>query len=227
MIQPIFYDQLGQANFGWLAAKHHFSFGQYHDSQRMGFGKLRVINDDIIKPHSGFDTHPHRDMEIITYVRQGAISHKDSRGNSGRTEAGDVQVMSAGTGIFHSEHNHEDVDTNLYQIWIEPNKLGVEPRWDSHEFPSESNEDELTLLVSGDKNAPLFIHADAKIFAGNIVAGNEITQKLDKDGYLLVSEGSVLVGDIKLGKGDAAEITQQSEVAIIAEEDSEVLLIDV
>ena len=120
MIQPIFYDQLGQANFGWLAAKHHFSFGQYHDSQRMGFGKLRVINDDIIKPHSGFDTHPHRDMEIITYVRQGAISHKDSRGNSGRTEAGDVQVMSAGTGIFHSEHNHEDVDTNLYQIWIEP-----------------------------------------------------------------------------------------------------------
>ena len=227
MIQPIFYDQLGQANFGWLAAKHHFSFGQYHDSQRMGFGKLRVINDDIIKPHSGFDTHPHRDMEIITYVRQGAISHKDSRGNSGRTEAGDVQVMSAGTGIFHSEHNHEDVDTNLYQIWIEPNKLGVEPRWDSHEFPSESNEDELTLLVSGDKNAPLFIHADAKIFAGNIVAGNEITQKLDKDGYLLVSKGSVLVGDIKLGKGDAAEITQQSEVAIIAEEDSEVLLIDV
>ena len=227
MIQPIFYDQLGQANFGWLAAKHHFSFGQYHDSQRMGFGKLRVINDDIIKPHSGFDTHPHRDMEIITYVRQGAISHKDSRGNSGRTEAGDVQVMSAGTGIFHSEHNHEDVDTNLYQIWIEPNKLGVEPRWDSHEFPSESNSDQLTLLVSGDEKAPLFIHADAKIFAGNIDAGNEITQKLDKDGYLLVSEGIILVGDIKLGKGDAAEITQQTEVVIIAEEDAEILLIDV
>ncbi len=227
MIQPIFYDQLGQANFGWLAAKHHFSFGQYHDPQRMGFGKLRVINDDIIKPHSGFDTHPHRDMEIITYVRQGAISHKDSRGNSGRTEAGDVQVMSAGTGIFHSEHNHEDVDTNLYQIWIEPNKLGVEPRWDSHEFPSESNSDQLTLLVSGDEKAPLFIHADAKIFAGNIDAGNEITQKLDKDGYLLVSEGIILVGDIKLGKGDAAEITQQTEVVIIAEEDAEILLIDV
>ena len=128
------YEELGHADHGWLDARHHFSFGRYHNPERMGFGVLRVINDDIIKAGKGFDTHPHKDMEIITYVRKGAITHRDSNGNEGRTEAGDVQVMSAGTGIFHSEYNLEDEDTNIYQIWIEPHKLDVTPDWSAHEF---------------------------------------------------------------------------------------------
>ena len=147
MIKTYTFEQLGHANHGWLDARHHFSFANYYNPERMGFGALRVINDDIIKAGAGFDTHPHKDMEIITYVRKGAITHRDSRGNQGRTEAGDVQVMSAGTGIFHSEFNLESEDTNLYQIWIEPNKIGVQPRWDAREFPTEETEGVLTLLV--------------------------------------------------------------------------------
>ena len=147
MITPIFYHELGQAQHGWLEARHHFSFGQYYNPSRMGFGKLRVINDDIIKAGTGFNTHPHENMEIITYVREGAITHKDNHGNEGRTEAGDVQVMSAGTGIYHSEHNREAIDTHLYQIWIEPNKANVTPSWNAHRFPSSSTEGQLTLLV--------------------------------------------------------------------------------
>jgi len=139
------YQELGRANHGWLDARHHFSFASYYNPKRMGFGTLRVINDDIIKAGRGFDTHSHRDMEIITFVREGAITHKDSNGNVGRTEAGDVQVMSAGSGVSHSEFNLETKDTNIFQIWIEPNQIGVKPRWDSHEFPDVSTTDELSL----------------------------------------------------------------------------------
>ena len=141
------FDALGGADHGWLKAKHHFSFASYHDPQKMSFGELLVINDDIIAPHTGFDTHPHRDMEIITYVRRGAISHKDSTGNEGRTTSGNVQVMSAGTGIFHSEFNHEDEDTNIYQIWIKPRSRGIAPRWDTAEFPRAPAHNALALLV--------------------------------------------------------------------------------
>ena len=126
---------LGKARFGWLNASHHFSFGQYHDPARMGVGPLRVWNDDEIAPHTGFDPHPHRDMEIITYVRQGAITHQDSLGNEGRTEAGDVQVMSAGTGIRHAEYNREDGETRIFQIWIIPRTPGLAPRWGQKAFP--------------------------------------------------------------------------------------------
>ena len=228
MIKPIFYTDLGHADFGWLDARHHFSFGQYYDANRMGFGKLRVINDDVIQAGTGFDTHPHSNMEIITYVRQGAITHKDSRGNEGKTKAGDVQVMSAGTGIQHSEHNKESEATNLYQIWIEPNQQNVEPRWDAHQFPNqEPVESELSLLVSGDGTAPLSIHADAKIYAGRLVEGQMIEQSIDHNGYLLVSDGEVLVGGHSLAKGDAAEITDQQSLEIKAATEAEVLLIDV
>jgi redox-sensitive bicupin YhaK (pirin superfamily) len=132
------FDALGGADHGWLKAKHHFSFASYHDPQKMSFGELLVINDDIIAPHTGFDTHPHRDMEIITYVRRGAISHKDSTGNEGRTTSGNVQVMSAGTGIFHSEFNHEDEDTNIYQIWIKPRSRGHCPAMGHRRIPPRS-----------------------------------------------------------------------------------------
>lgn len=228
MIKPIFYTDLGHADFGWLDARHHFSFGQYYEANRMRFGKLRVINDDVIQAGTGFDTHPHSNMEIITYVRQGAITHKDSRGNEGKTKAGDVQVMSAGTGIQHSEHNKESEATNLYQIWIEPNQQNVEPRWDAHQFPNqEPVESELSLLVSGDGTAPLSIHADAKIYAGRLVEGQVIEQSIDHNGYLLVSDGEVLVGGHSLSKGDAAEITDQQSLEIKAATEAEVLLIDV
>ncbi len=227
MITPIYYKDLGHAQFGWLDARHHFSFGHYYDPERMGFGKLRVINDDVIQAGTGFDTHPHDNMEIITYVRRGAITHKDSQGNVGRTEAGDVQVMSAGTGIRHSEHNLEGIDTNLYQIWIEPNQRNVPPRWDAHEFPKAKSDSALSLLVAGDDSAPLRIHADAKIYAGNLNADSQITHQLDQQGYLLISEGEVELEGIKLKHGDAAQISQQSTVTLHAITDAEVLLIDV
>jgi hypothetical protein len=193
----------------------------------MGFGALRVINDDIIKAGAGFDTHPHKDMEIITYVRKGAITHRDSRGNQGRTEAGDVQVMSAGTGIFHSEFNLESEDTNLYQIWIEPNETGVQPRWDARKFPTEETKDGLTLLVSGDGRAPLQIHQDATLHAGPIIAGSVLRHAIKHQAYLLVSKGAITLDGHSLTKGDGAEIRNVDSINLTAETDAEVLIIDV
>ncbi|HLD64933.1 MAG TPA: pirin family protein, partial [Pseudomonas sp.] len=135
MIEVRPFQQLGGAHHGWLNARHHFSFADYHDPARMNWGNLRVWNDDEIAPHSGFPKHPHRDMEIITYVREGAITHEDNLGNRGRTEAGDVQVMSAGSGIAHSEYNLEDQTTRIFQIWISPTAFGAPPSWGARPFP--------------------------------------------------------------------------------------------
>lgn len=221
------YENLGHADHGWLKARHHFSFASYYNPKRMEFGVLRVINDDIIQGGTGFGTHPHKDMEIITYVRSGAITHRDSQGNEGRTAAGDVQVMSAGTGIYHSEQNAESEDTTLYQIWIEPNKLGVKPAWGAHEFPKEPVQDALKLLVSGDGKAPLHIHQDAFIYAGNLQAGTIINHPLHEQAYLLVSQGEITLNGKALKKGDGAEITALSSVQIEAVTDAEILVIDV
>lgn len=227
MIKTYAFSQLGHANHGWLDARHHFSFANYYNPDRMGFGALRVINDDIIKAGAGFDTHPHKDMEIITYVRKGAITHRDSRGNQGRTEAGDVQVMSAGTGIFHSEFNLESEDTNLYQIWIEPNETGVQPRWDARKFPTEETKDGLTLLVSGDGRAPLQIHQDATLHAGPVIAGSVLRHAIKHQAYLLVSKGAITLDGHSLTKGDGAEIRNVDSINLTAETDAEVLIIDV
>jgi len=227
MIKTYTFKQLGHANHGWLDARHHFSFANYYNPDRMGFGALRVINDDIIKAGAGFDTHPHKDMEIITYVRKGAITHRDSRGNLGRTEAGDVQVMSAGTGIFHSEFNLESEDTNLYQIWIEPNKTGAQPRWDARRFPTEETEGGLTLLVSGDGRAPLQIHQDATLHAGPINAGSELGHAIKHQAYLLMSKGAITLDGHSLKKGDGAEIRDMDSINLTAVTDAEVLIIDV
>lgn len=231
MITVVPYKDLGHTNYGWLDARYHFSFGEYHDPARMGFGVLRVINDDIVAPNTGFDTHPHKDMEIITYVRAGAITHKDSKGNEGRTEAGDVQVMSAGTGILHSEKNAEDVATNLYQIWIIPREKGVAPRWDSRSFPKTPVNDRLPLLVSGDpadqQHEALYIHADAKIYGGRLRKGTSITQPLKALGYLLVSEGEIMLNDHKLTKGDGARVSNLDHITLQAQSDAEIVLIDV
>ena len=193
----------------------------------MNFGVLRVINDDVISPKSGFPNHPHRDMEIITYVRSGAVTHKDNNGNEGRTVAGDVQVMSAGTGILHSEFNLENEDTTLYQIWISPKEKNVKPRWDSKSFPKNLVSNKLSLLVSGDKNAPLFIHQDAQIYGGNLKKGTNIKHQIKNQIYILASDGEFMVDAVKMTKGDGAEITHLSEININAIIDCEILVIDV
>lgn len=227
MINIYPYQQLGHADHGWLNARHHFSFASYHNPERMHFGALRVINDDIIKAGSGFDMHPHQNMEIITYVRSGAITHRDSNGNEGRTVAGDVQVMSAGTGIYHSEYNLESEDTTLYQIWVEPNKMNVTPRWDSHEFPAASENNALQLLVSGDGRAPLQIHQDAYIYAGTLEANSRVSQSIKHQAYLLVSSGQVELDGQVLNQGDGAEVLDQDGLTLTALADSQILVLDI
>ena len=221
------HDDLGGANHGWLNARHHFSFASYRDPAKMSFGELLVINDDVIQPHTGFDTHPHADMEIITYVRRGAISHRDNRGNSGRTTAGNIQVMSAGTGISHSEYNHEDEETNIFQIWIMPRSRGIEPSWDTAEFPKTPARDRLPLLVSGDGSAPLSIHQDARIYAGTLAAGTSLTHQIEGQAYLLVSEGEVTIDGHVAKRGDGLAISGQGSIDLGAAADSEILVIEV
>lgn len=225
------YTSLGHADHGWLDARHHFSFAHYYNPARMGFGALRVINDDKVAAGKGFGTHPHDNMEIITYVRQGAITHKDSMGNVGRTGAGDVQVMSAGTGVAHSEHNLENEDTRLYQIWIEPNQQGVKPRWEAREFPKANVTNTLSVLVSGEAkhagSGALAIHADASIYGGKLKAGTIITQELTHGAYVLASVGELIVNGAVMKQGDGAEITGTNTLTITANTDAEILVIDV
>lgn len=225
------YNTLEHADHGWLNARHHFSFARYYDANRLRFGKLVVINDDVVKKGAGFNMHPHDNMEIITYIRSGAISHKDNAGNEGRTTAGDVQVMSAGTGVLHSEHNLEQEDTILYQIWIEPNVKNVKPRWEQKEFPKDFAKDSLPLLVSGreeHKNSgALFIYQDAAIYGGKMSAGATLTQTIKHQAYILASDGSFSINGESMNKGDGAEITQENTINIIAKTSAEILIIDV
>jgi quercetin 2,3-dioxygenase len=230
MIKIYPYESLGTADHGWLNAHYHFSFSSYNNRERVHFGALRVINDDIIAAQSGFPPHPHQDMEIITYVRKGAITHKDSMGNEGRTGAGDVQVMSAGTGVTHSEYNLEDEDTNLYQIWIFPNKQRVQPQWDAMQFPKENVKDRLQLLVSGrpeDKGKALFIHQDAAIYGGRLAKGTVLTQEIKHQAYILASYGEFSIEGQIIKHGDGAEITGVKSFEIKALADAEILVIDV
>ena len=231
MITVYPYENLGHADHGWLNARHHFSFASYRDMNRLGFGQLLVINDDVIAGGRGFAPHPHNDMEIITYVREGAITHEDSMGNVGRTGAGDVQVMSAGTGVIHSEKNLEPGQTRLYQIWIEPREQGVTPRWEAAQFPKQPVTDALPVLVSGQAQhagtEALMIHQDAAIYGGNITAGTTITQTIRHQAYVLASEGSFTVNGIALNQGDGAEVTGDKTLRITATSDAEVLVIDV
>ncbi len=222
------YDQLGTADHGWLNAHFHFSFAEYHNPDRMGLGPLRVINDDIVQAGGGFAPHPHRDMEIITYVRAGAITHEDSLGNRGKTAAGDIQVMSAGSGITHSEWNEEKIATNLYQIWIHSRNKGTKPRWEARKFPKA--EGALHLLASGREgdaeNGALWIDSDASIWGGVLKSGQVWTQNLTGAAYLLVSTGEITLGGETLKKGDGVAITELSELAITANQASELVLID-
>ena len=229
MMDIVRFDELGKADFGWLQARHHFSFGRYYNPQRMGFGNLRVVNDDRVAAGNGFEPHPHDNMEIITYVRQGEIRHRDNLGNEGTTKAGSVQVMSAGTGVTHAEHASNTEPTVLYQIWILPNAQDVAPRWEMRDFPAEPVTNALPLLVSGDKAdeaaGALYIHADAGVYGGRLAAGSKLTQDFGPRAYVLVSDGAVSVNGQRLEAGDGAALTDEGPLVLEAMEEAEVVVL--
>ena len=220
---------LGGDRMGWLDTKHHFSFANYHDPERMHWGNLRVWNDDEIAPKSGFPPHPHRDMEIITYVREGAITHEDSLGNKGRTEAGDVQVMSAGTGIRHAEYNMEDVTTRIFQIWIMPTRQGEKPSWGARPFPKDSRAGQFVVLASGfdgDGDA-LPIRTDARVVGATLKAGETASYPIgsDRQGYLVPASGAIEVNGVRVQARDGAAVKDVDTLEVTALEDSEIVLV--
>jgi len=221
---------IGHAHHGWLDARHHFSFADYHDPARMQWGNLRVWNDDTIAAKSGFPAHPHRDMEIVTYVRSGAITHQDSLGNKGRTGAGDVQVMSAGTGITHAEFNIEDEATTLFQIWIQPTRSGQAPGWGARAFPKGDRAGQLVVLASGyaDDADALPIRTEARLVAGTIRAGQSVTYPLGaaRKGYLVPATGRITVNGVEAQARDGVAIADEAEITITAIDEAEVVLVD-
>ena len=231
MIERRPFDSLGGADHGWLKAKHHFSFASYSDPKRMGWGSLRVWNDDEIAGKSGFPPHPHADMEIITYVRDGAITHEDSLGNKGRTEAGDVQVMSAGTGVRHAEYNLESDTTRIFQIWILPEQRGAPPAWGSKPFPKSDRSGRFVPLASGfdsDVGEALMIRTPARVAGATIAAGETASYDLGagRHAYLVPAKGVVEVNGVRLEARDGAAIKDELIVTVKALEDAEVVLVD-
>ena len=224
------FDKLGGADHGWLKAKHHFSFASYYDPSNMNWGALRVWNDDEIAPNTGFPPHPHSDMEIITYVRDGAITHQDNLGNKGRTVAGDVQVMSAGSGIRHAEYNLEPETTRIFQIWIEPKTFGGAPSWGSKPFPKGDRSGKFVTLASGfsDDADALPIRTDARVLGATLKAGETTTYALGKtrSGYLVPAVGTVEVNGVTLNARDGAGIKNEDVITVTALEDAELVLVD-
>jgi len=229
MIERRPFASLGAVNHGWLDARHHFSFAEYRDPQRIHWGALRVWNDDAIAPGAGFPMHPHADMEIITYVRQGAITHQDSLGNQGRTRAGDVQVMSAGTGILHSEYNLEAEVTRLFQIWIFPDQKGGAPSWGTKPFPKTGRCGQFVPLASGmpGDDEALRIRASARVLGATLAAGQTLEYRLGAGhhGYLVPS-GQVDVNHVALEPRDGAAIYGQEHIRITASTDAELVLVE-
>jgi len=222
------FSSLGHADHGWLNARHHFSFANYHDPSRMGWGRIRVWNDDQIAAKSGFPPHPHRDMEIVTYVRTGAITHQDSMGNKGRTGAGDVQVMSAGSGVVHAEYNLEDEQTTLFQIWIETDRPGAQAGWGAMPFPKDSRQGSFQLLASGDPDdGVLTINADARVLGASVAAGGSIEIEVAPERHLyLVPSGRIRVNGVEAGPRDGVAITGEERLKIEAQDEAELVLVD-
>jgi redox-sensitive bicupin YhaK (pirin superfamily) len=217
---------LGTFDNEWLHAHYHFSFADYFDPRRMGVDRLRVWNDDTIAPGTGFPPHGHRDMEIVTYVREGAVTHEDSLGNRGRTEAGQVQVMSAGTGIRHAEYNLEPGPTTLFQIWILPRAQGLAPRWETRPFPREHGR--LQVLASGfaEDGAPL-INQDARVLGATLDAGDRVERRLDGHAaYLVAARGRLSVNGVEMGPRDGLAVTGEDVLDITAAEDAEIVLVE-
>lgn len=231
MIEIRPFNSLGGANHGWLDAKHHFSFANYQDPARTQWGPLRVWNDDTIQAGTGFAPHGHSDMEIITYVREGAITHQDNLGNQGRTVAGDVQVMSAGTGIRHSEYNHEAETTRIFQIWLFPNRRGEAPSWGTKPFPKNERAGQFVVLASGyegDGDA-LPIRTDARVLGASLKAGDSTEYRFadgSQHAYLVPATGKVEINGVVLDARDGAAITGEQVIRITALEDSELVLVD-
>jgi redox-sensitive bicupin YhaK (pirin superfamily) len=224
------FSSLGAANHGWLDAHHHFAFANYHEPRRMGWGALRVWNDDTIAPGTGFPPHPHRDMEIITYVREGAITHEDSMGNRGRTGAGDVQVMSAGTGVRHAEYNLEPTSTRLFQIWIMPREEGGAPSWGARPFPRGERAGRFVTLASGidgDEDV-LPIRADARVLGATLKAGESADYALGEGrrAYLVPAAGAIEVNGVRLEARDGAAIADEPNLTVKALDDAEIVLVD-
>jgi redox-sensitive bicupin YhaK (pirin superfamily) len=220
----------GHANHGWLDTWHTFSFADYYNPREMGFGPLRVINDDKVQPGMGFGTHGHRDMEIITYVLEGALEHKDSMGNGSIIRPGNVQRMSAGTGVQHSEFNPSREElVHLLQIWIEPSVAGVKPSYEEKEFGVQDKKGKLRLIASPDgREGSVTIHQDAFVYAGIFDAGDSVRQPLEngRRAYVHVARGAVTVNGEKLKAGDGAKIAGAAEVTLSDGKAGEVLLFD-
>jgi len=224
------YDSLGGGHHGWLDTRHHFSFADYHDPARLHWGSVRVWNDDEIAPRSGFPLHPHANMEIVTYVRQGAITHQDNLGNEGRTEAGDVQVMSAGTGIQHAEYNLESAATKIFQIWVIPNQRGGAPSWGTKPFPKTDRSGRFVVLASGfdsDTDA-LPIRADARVLGATLRAGQTAEYPLgaDRVAYLVPSDGAVEVNGVRAAARDGVAVREEKVLRVTALEDAEIVMVD-
>ncbi len=230
MIERRPFNELGGGDHGWLKTRHHFAFADYYDPARERHGALRVWNDDEIAPNSGFPAHPHANMEIITYVREGAITHQDSLGNQGRTEAGDVQVMSAGSGIRHAEYNLESATTKIFQIWIEPTRRGGQPGWGAKPFPRGDRAGRFVTLASGfeDDGDALPIRADARVLGATLKAGETADYALGsgRGAYLVPASGSVAVNGLRIDARDGAAITGETALKVTAIDDAEIVLVD-
>jgi redox-sensitive bicupin YhaK (pirin superfamily) len=220
----------GHANHGWLDTRHTFSFADYHDPAHMGFRALRVINEDVVRPGHGFGTHPHRDMEILTYVLAGAVEHRDSMGNGSVIRPGEVQRMTAGTGVTHSERNPSPSEPlHLLQIWILPEQRGLEPSYEQCAFPLAKRRGQLRLVASRDARAgSLRVHQDVDVFAAHLAAADRVSHGLapGRAAWLQVARGSLTLNSYELHAGDGAAITDEARVDLIATKPAEVLLFD-
>ena len=220
----------GRTQTDWLDSRHTFSFGEYHDPAHMGFGALRVINDDRIAPGKGFATHGHRDMEIVTYVLEGALEHKDSLGTGSVIRPGEVQIMSAGTGIKHSKFNHSPVEpVHLLQIWIVPDRNGLPPRYDQRAFDPAELAGKLRRVVSPDgDDGAIVIHQDASMHAAHLAPADVVQHALapGREAWLQVARGAVTANGARLGPGDGAAVTGERTITVRANEAAEILLFD-
>ncbi|MGH7802402.1 MAG: pirin family protein [Thermodesulfobacteriota bacterium] len=223
-------NERGHTNLGWLDSYHTFSFGDYYDPEHMGFRNLRVINEDRVKPGAGFGKHPHRDMEIITYVLDGALEHRDSMGNSSVIRPGEVQRMSAGTGITHSEYNHSQTEpVHLLQIWILPKEKGIKPGYEQRAFSAEERKDKLRLVAALDgRDGAVTVHQDVDLFVTMLAPGNEVTHRLKpgRHAWVQLARGSVILNGYPLKEGDGAAVSEEEIIEIKATDVSEILLFD-
>lgn len=223
-------NERGHFDFGWLNTYHTFSFGDYYDTRNMGFRSLRVINEDFVQPGQGFGTHGHRDMEIITYILRGGLEHKDSMGNGSVIYPGEVQRMSAGTGVLHSEFNHaKDEVVHLLQIWILPEKKGIEPSYEQTFFSDDVKKAKLKLIASPNgSDGSVTIHQDAKIYSTLLDEGKSVTHELEtnRHAWIQVAKGAVEVNGVLLNQGDGAGVSNEAEMKIVGIESAEILLFD-